>query len=407
MLDFGALPPEVNSARMYAGPGSGSISAAAASWNGLAADLRSQATSYSSVISLLTSDGWRGPASTSMAVAAAPYAAWMNTVAAQAEQTASQAKAAAAAYQAAFTLTVPPPVVAANRVQLASLIATNVLGQNGPAIAATEAHYGEMWAQDAAAMYGYASSSATATQLTPFTAPTHTTNPAALASQSAAVSQATGISTGASTQSTLSQLVTTMPATLQGLASPASSSATSSNSGLSGILNELLSPNGALGLNANFWNTLTSTGAFDPAQIVQTVTGSSFLGAGVANGLDELAPIAVATELEPAVLGLPAAPGLSGLSGLGGSGAAISAGLGQAASVGPLSVPPSWSAITSTPSSVGATLTSAPHTASPAVAAGMPGIPLAGAPGRGIAGAGMDTRFLVRPPMLPRWVGAG
>jgi PPE-repeat protein len=171
MLDFGVLPPEINSARMYAGPGSGPILAAAASWTGLAADLRSQAASYSSVISGLTSEGWRGPASTSMAAAAAPYAAWMNTTAAQAEQTANQATAAAAAYHAAFAMTVPPPMIAANRAQLASLVATNFLGQNGPAIAATEAQYVEMWAQDAAAMYGYAGSSAAATQLTQFTPP--------------------------------------------------------------------------------------------------------------------------------------------------------------------------------------------------------------------------------------------
>ena len=53
-------------------------------------------------------------------------------------------------------MTVPPPVIAANRTQLASLTATNIFGQNTPAIAANEAQYGEMWAQDAAAMYGYA-----------------------------------------------------------------------------------------------------------------------------------------------------------------------------------------------------------------------------------------------------------
>ena len=97
-----------------------------------------------------------GPSSTAMEAAAAPYVAWMSATAGQAEQTAAQAKAAAAAYQAAFAMTVPPPVIAANRTQLASLTATNVFGQNTPAIAATEAQYGEMWAQDAAAMYGYA-----------------------------------------------------------------------------------------------------------------------------------------------------------------------------------------------------------------------------------------------------------
>ena len=55
-----------------------------------------------------------------------------------------------------------------------ALIATNVLGQNTPAIAATEAQYGEMWAQDAAAMYGYAGNSAAATVVKPFTQPPQT-----------------------------------------------------------------------------------------------------------------------------------------------------------------------------------------------------------------------------------------
>src|ERR1700678_745728 len=101
-LDFGALPPEVNSARMYAGPGSGSMISAAAGWEGLAADLRSQAAAFSSVVSGLTRDGWRGQASAPMAAAATPYTAWMNTTAAQAEQAANQAKAAAAGHEAAF-----------------------------------------------------------------------------------------------------------------------------------------------------------------------------------------------------------------------------------------------------------------------------------------------------------------
>src|ERR1700744_4314472 len=93
-------------------------------------------------------------------------------------------------------MTVPPVEIAANRAQLASLVATNILGQNTPAIAATEALYGEMWAQDAAAMYGYAGSSATASQLTPFTAPEQTTNSAGLGGQAAAVAQATSTSAG-------------------------------------------------------------------------------------------------------------------------------------------------------------------------------------------------------------------
>ena len=75
------------------------------------------------------------------------------------------------------------PEIAANRTQLAALTATNILGQNTPAIAMTEAQYGEMWAQDATAMYSYAGSSAAASRVTPFTAPPSTTNPAGAASQ--------------------------------------------------------------------------------------------------------------------------------------------------------------------------------------------------------------------------------
>jgi PPE-repeat protein len=38
MIDFAALPREINSARMYSGPGSASMLAAAAAWNTMAAE---------------------------------------------------------------------------------------------------------------------------------------------------------------------------------------------------------------------------------------------------------------------------------------------------------------------------------------------------------------------------------
>src|SRR6516164_2714317 len=96
----------------------------------------------------------------------------------------------ASAYEAAFTMTVDPAEIVANRIQTMSLIASNILGQNTPAIAAREAHYGEMWAQDIVAMHGYASSSAAATKLTSFTSPPQTTNPSGLAGQAATVAKA-------------------------------------------------------------------------------------------------------------------------------------------------------------------------------------------------------------------------
>ncbi len=144
LMDFAMLPPEVNSGRMYAGAGSGPMVAAAAAWDGLAAELNSAATSYQATVSQLIDGPWVGPSSMSMAAAAAPYVSWMSTTAAQAEQTANQLRSAVAAYEAAFAATVPPPEIEVNRAMLASLVATNILGQNTPWIAALEAQYAQM-----------------------------------------------------------------------------------------------------------------------------------------------------------------------------------------------------------------------------------------------------------------------
>ncbi len=203
-MDFGIYPPEVNSGRMYTGPGTGPMLAGASAWEELAFELHSAAASYRSVIEELAG-WWSGRSSASMLTAAAPYVGWLSSTAAQAEETAAQARAAAAAYEVAFAATVPPPVIAANRSLLMALLATNFFGQNTPAIAVTEAQYAEMWAQDTAAMYGYAGASASATTLIPFTDPPQTTDPGSSAGQAAAVSQATGTSAG-NAQSTVASV---------------------------------------------------------------------------------------------------------------------------------------------------------------------------------------------------------
>jgi PPE-repeat protein len=202
-MDFALLPPEVNSGLMYTGPGAGPMLAAAAGWDAVAAELESTASGYSSEVSGLTGQAWIGPSSVMMTAAAAPFTAWLQLSAVQAAQTAAHAYTAAAAYEAAFAMTVPPPLVAANRAQLMALIATNFLGQNTPAIAATEAQYTEMWVQDAIAMYGYAADSMPASTLQPFDEPPRTTSQSGQADQARAVAQATGDTTSARTQSVL------------------------------------------------------------------------------------------------------------------------------------------------------------------------------------------------------------
>lgn len=168
-MNFLVLPPEVNSARLFGGEGSTPMLAAAASWDGLAAELGSTATSFGEITCGLAGSSWQGPASVAMSDAAKPYTRWLNTAAAQAAGTAAQARAVAGAYETALATAVPPPVITTNRAQLISLVTSNLFGQNTPAIAAIENHYEQMWAQDVAAMAAYHSQAATAAeQLTPW-----------------------------------------------------------------------------------------------------------------------------------------------------------------------------------------------------------------------------------------------
>jgi triacylglycerol lipase len=165
-MSFSVWPPEVNSVLLLDGPGTGPMLEAAAAWDGIGSELSSAANAFSSVTSELAGQAWQGPASASMTNAAARYLDWLGGAAAQAEQSATQARAAAIAYEAALATIVDPGVITANRGQLVSLVISNLFGQNAPAIAAAEAEYERMWAQDVAAMGGYhASASATVAQL--------------------------------------------------------------------------------------------------------------------------------------------------------------------------------------------------------------------------------------------------
>lgn len=393
MMDYGALPPEINSARMYLGPGSAPMLAAAAAWDGLAAELSSTAALYQSVIGGLVSEGWLGPASASMIAAVTPYMTWMRLTGVSAELTATQATAGAAAYEAAFAMTVPPAMVAANRARLTALIATNILGQNTPAIAVAEGQYAEMWAQDAAAMYGYAAGSAAASELTSFTQAPQTTDPAGQVGQATTVAQATGTAAASGTQGTLSQLTSTVPTALQSLSSPLAV---------------------ADFLNSNFVNGVVSGGYINPAIITPAViSGLSDINSLQSPGL--AAPLmppgegfnipAFANAITPELprmlsLGMPA-----GLPSLGG----VSGGMAKGALVGHLSVPQSWTAAAQVENHAGAALagggwssTALPETS--AAIPGMPGVPATAAPGRNF---GTGPRYGFHVTVMPRPPAAG
>lgn len=385
-MDFAALPPEINSVRMYSGAGAAPMMAAAAAWNTLAVELGTTATAFESVITQLAVEQWMGPASLSMAAAAQPYLAWLTYTAECAQHAGSQATASAAAFETAFAMTVPPAEVGANRALLASLVATNVLGQNTAAIMATEAQYAEMWAQDALAMYGYAASSGAAGVLTPLTAPSQMTNPGGLAGQAAAVSQAAAASTVS--QVGLSNLITNLQSAVTGLATPVASAAAST--GFGGILQDIMDLLG-IPFVQNAINGAVNTAAWF---VMAGICNAVFLG----HTVSALAPAADAA----AAAAVPAAAGAAGLAhAVTPAGAAM----GAAASVGGLSVPASWSSAAPA-MTVGASVADGSGWAVPEDAeaiAGMPGMPGMAAATKG-AGGYAGPRYGFKPVVMPKQV---
>lgn len=417
MIDYALLPPEVNSGRLYAGPGSAPMMAVASAWRGLAAEITSALTSTETTLSQLVDEAWMGPASASMTAAAKPYLAWMTDTATKAEEAATQATAAAAAFEAAHAATPAPAVIAANRIQQKQLVATNVVGQNSAAIMASDAQYLQMWAQATNVMYGYAASSAAAAKVTPFTEPNQTTNPDGTANQAAAVSQANTTAAGNTAQT--SQLISSLPNALQTLTSPGTADAGLPPATLAGLLEAIgrnASINGVVSLFTYPLNGgmsfIGTSAAFTPASLIPTMTtffsggGFNALGGGAAG----------------AGIGALLAPGgpLNALGALGGGAAgaasaftasatapAISAGMGQATLVGELSAPSAWAAAapeSATTSDLQASSWAAAPEEIESMAVMPGGIPMSAE--RGSFGLG-TPRYGFKPTVMPRPVIAG
>lgn len=317
-MDFGMLPPEVNSGRLYAGPGSAPMLAAAAAWDTEAADLETLATAYSTTCAALAGS-WQGPSFVAMATAAEPYTRWLQITARTAQQTATRARAAAAAYEIAFQATVPPPIIAANRSLLISLIATNLFGQNTPAIAAVQFDYSRMWAQDASAMYTYAKSASAASAVTPFSPAPQTTNSAGTVKQGAQSVQ-TNMQTLSASSSAVSRSLHNL--IVPALSTPEVTSAPS----LSGILLNL------------------TIGSLSPMNLASAPGGGELFGLMMYSisqtGVNFAKVFPVFTEfMEASAVNVP---GFGSTLASSAAPAQVSAGMGRAALVGAISVPPSW-----------------------------------------------------------------
>ena len=310
---FAFLPPEINSALIASGAGSGPLFMAAAAWDALAAELSGAASSFNTVVLDLTGGAWAGPASAAMMAAAAPYIAWLHGMAGHAEITAAQARATAFAYEMALAATVPLPSVYANRAQLVALIATNFLGQNTPAIAATELEYLEMWAQDVAAMLGYHVGTTTVAAALPTFSPPPTSLAGSLM----------GLIT-APLANVLSQLLSM----LGPLGTSIATEFQSFFAALSPLTTLLTSTPVTTAMSVAQIGMYPATALISPmVALAQTAGQGAPLVAGVTNltaAVPSVAPSAI-----------PMAPSVAGFG-------VASAGLGQARWVGAISVPPTW-----------------------------------------------------------------
>jgi PPE-repeat protein len=389
VFDFGALPPEINSGKIYTGPGSAPLLAASTAWNALASELQTTAAGYASTITELGSS-WTGPSSTAAASAAAPFTSWLTTTAAQAEQTAAQAQAAAASYEAAFAASIPPPVIEANRALLAALVATNFLGINTPAIAATEAAYAEFWAQDAGAMYAYAGAATTASQLTPFAEAPATTNDSGQATQAASTAQSAAASSADSTSDILAFL-TQLNTQLTTLNTDITSFATQLTAAETAFINSLGIPattlppalTGGLSSIGGLFTALNGSistflaGPFSPLGFTSGFIRSFYQAAvsipNLGVGIQGIGPLIHPTPITGALSPLLHSGLLSG-SYTGAGSAETLASVGRAGYIGSLSVPQNWAAATPAIRTVAAEMEASAVDAAPEMGLAQPGM---------------------------------
>src|SRR3984957_15987134 len=390
VFDFGSRPPELNSALIYSGAGAGPLSVASSAFANLSSELSSNATSYESVISQLGSE-WQGPSSEAMAAAAQPYIAWLTTTPGQLQEASTKAMASAAAYQTAYSSSVPPAAITANRTQLAQLVPKNILGQYTAAIAALEAQYGEFWAQDAAAMYGYASASSAAATLPPLNPPEQNTNPGGQGQQAAAGSGGAGPNGSAAA---LNNSLGGLQNAASAAASPAAGTGTSILSALNSLFGAPIVGNTIYNIGVTLaWNTAMMTATLP-------LLGHFLAGAPFGVTISDTTPLGAGLGFGTTLAGAS--------SGVGGVGGATLAGMGSASSVGGLSVPAAWSAATPAAAGVGdVTWAGSGGTAAAAQTAGvggggmngvMPGMASAG----GKSGMGMGgPRYGGKPKFMP------
>ncbi|MGV0627538.1 PPE family protein [Mycolicibacter minnesotensis] len=398
-MSFSLFPPEINSGLIYTGPGSAPLLEAATAWTNLSAEMLTAATSTRSVLANLDST-WTGVGSSAATTSVLPYVTWLESAAATAAQNAALATQAAGLFEAARAASIPPPMIVANRALLLALTATNFFGQNSAMIATTEAQYEAMWATDGAAMDTYSGSAeANNNALQQVSLPPNSATPGAANGGPVLPDPVSPINPGPigydlATIGGLFDVLGVDAATLTALGVTDRIAATT--------LSSLMSPISTVSMPAMMGARMLPmlmqlARAGGTAGAAGTLAGQGAGAAGSAGTLMTQIGEFVNEKLQGAV-GVLSGHFSSATS-------AISAKLGEAASMGALKVPQAWSmaadGMVRAAPVLPATTVSAPMHAMSA-ASGMPGGPFGNALMGAMAGRGLGAIAAKAPKVMPR-----